>query len=200
MKGIIWKYHAKTDAPDLRDEMGRTGCRVLNPDPDFWENGFPVWAVCGPMARARLEACDALFFVPTSETSRAAGVGESVCTGYLVVKEILPSDLALLADPRFTPRYKENYRVDLKAHLKDDPGRTRVQRQQNIIVGDPASSRWLGRKGVPMPKAIRDLGIRSLNLKVRLIRTLTGEEALALLGLIRDQPIQAKREDARKVR
>lgn len=184
MKGIIWKYHAKADDPDLRDEMGRAGCRVLNPDPDFWENGIPVWAICGPWVRARLEVRDVLFFVPTLQASRSAGVNESLCTGYLVVNEILPNDSALLADPRFTRRYKETYRIDLKAHLEGDPKRTRTLRRQNIVIGNPARSRWLGRKSIPLSLAVSELRIRSVNLKARLIRTLTGEEAMALLDVL----------------
>lgn len=184
MKGIIWKYHAKADDPDLRDEMGRAGCRVLNPDPDFWENGIPVWTICGPWVRARLEVNDVLFFVPTVQASRAAGANDSLCTGYLVVNEILPNDSALLADPRFTPRYKDNYRIDLRAHLKDDPERTKIRRRQNIVIGNPAKSRWLGRKGIPLSRAVRELGIRSVNLKARLIRALAREEAMALLDVL----------------
>lgn len=181
MKSIIWKYHARVDDPDLKDEMGRAGCRVLNPDPDFWENDFPVWTICGPYVRARLDKGDVLFFTPTRERCRRAGVEEYICTGYLFVEELLRGSRQLLKDSRFTQRYKRNYKVDLQRHLDDDGEVTRKQRPLNGVIGDRCASRWFGRKGVALSAAIKKARIRDVDLRDRLVRDLTGDEVRALL-------------------
>jgi hypothetical protein len=74
MKGVIWKYYAKASDPDPRDEMGRLGCVVANPDPDFWENSFLLWAICGPRVRANLRTGNVLFFSWVLQKAREAGV------------------------------------------------------------------------------------------------------------------------------
>lgn len=185
MKGIIWKYRADPDDTELRDGMLRIGCRVLNPDPDFWENRFPVWAICGPQVRGRLAKGDVLVFAPTAGACRAAKVREYLCTGYLTVREVLPDDKAVLKDPRLTPRYRHNYRTDLYKHLASDPAITRRQRRKHIIIGDLRASRWLGRHGIALPKAITQARIRALDLGSRRIRTLGENEIKALLSVIR---------------
>ena len=177
MKGVIWKYLPKIDDPDLKDEMGRAGCRVLNPDPDFWEHEFPVWAICGPRVRVGLEIGDILFFTPTRSRCEAAGVAGYLCTGLLTVGEIVPNGTALLRDPRFTDRYKRNYRVDLKMHLVDDETTTARQRGRNIALGDPRKSAWFGRHGVPMSQALRRARIGDVRMSSRRVRDLTAKEA-----------------------
>jgi len=169
----------------LKDERGRTGCRVLNPDPDFWENGFPVWAICGPQVRMTLDVDDVLFFTPTVAGSNAARLKTHLCTGYLTVSEIVTTDAALIADDRFTNRYRRNYRIDLQVHLKDDCPRTRIQRPRNVIIGDPKRSAWLGQNGVRLAEALQQGGLRDIQLNARVIRALASDEVARLLAAIR---------------
>lgn len=185
MKGVVWKYLAKSDDPDLKDEMGRAGCRVLNPDPEFWQHKFPVWAICGPRVRVGLQVGDVLFFTPTKRKCKEAGVDDYLCTGYLTVGELIPDSATLLKDLRFTSRYKENYRVDLKKHLADDGKTTARQRGRNIVVGDPRRSAWLGRSGIPMGKALRQARIRGVRLDSRRVRDLTAQEAERICRVLR---------------
>ncbi len=184
MKGVIWKYHANANDFELSDKMGRAGCRLLNPDPDFRENGFPVWAICGPWVRATLDPGDVLFFVPTPSSCQVARIQDTPLAGYLLVQEILADGKALLADRRFTSRYRENYKIDLREHLKRDRPKTRSLRPKNIVAGDPQKSQWLGRKGLALSQAIREASIPQLSLKSRRIRNLSEQEARALLTVL----------------
>lgn len=188
MKGVIWKYQATPDDPELKDGMRRMGCRVLNPDPDFWENRFPVWAICGSLVRRTLAKGDVLVFTPIASACHAARVARYLCTGYLTVKEILPNDKALLRDRRFTARYRRNYRMDLRDHLADDEESTRKQRPQCIIVGDPHRSQWFGRNGPNLSSVVNAAKIRNLNLDSRRIRDLTNDETQALFSRLRAWP------------
>jgi len=184
MKGVVWKYLANPDDQELRDEMGKSGCRVLNPDPDFWGNKFPVWSICGPRVRATLDEGDVLFFTPTLSRSRRAQVPDYLCTGYLVVNEILPDSDSLLSDPRFTDRYKDNYRKDLNKHLKGDPATTRAQRPKRIVLGDRRQSVWFGRRGHPLEVAAKEAGLRKFQIRSRRVRTLDEDESKRLRAAV----------------
>ncbi len=184
MKGVIWKYYPKVNGPDLRDEMGRYGCEVANPDPDFWENSFPVWAICGPWVRATLEPEDVLFFTPALIRSRSAGLPDYICTGYLTVYDVLRESRYLLDNPAVTAKYKRNYRADLRAHLNEDVPKTARLRGRNIVIGDRDSSRWFGIRGRQLGTLVPQSGIRNLDLYSRRIRNLSELEAQNLRAML----------------
>ncbi len=175
-KGIIWKYLADSSDPNLKDEMGKIGCRVANPDPDFWEHTFPLWAICGPLVRTTLSPGDRLFYTPTLSRSRSAGMPDYVCTGYLTVSEILPNPEALMKDSRISERYKLNYQDDLDKHLIGDTPRTRQVRGKNIVVGNARHSSWFGKAGPQLTRVVRSIGMGDLNLYARRIRNLDSSE------------------------
>jgi len=135
--------------------------------------------------RATLKEGDVLFFTPTISRARRAQVPEYLCTGYLVVSEILPNSSPLLSDPRFTDRYKDNYRKDLNNHLRGDPEITRAQRPKRIVVGDRRLSIWFGRRGRPLEVAAKDAGLRKFNIRSRRVRTLDEDESKRLRAAIR---------------
>ena len=185
-KGLIWKYHADSRDRDLRDTADRTGCHALNPDPDFWENLFPVWAICGPQARAALKPHDVVFFAPDAASSQRAGLEACTCTGWLTVKAVIADGSSLLTDHRFTSRYRRNYRIDLRRHIEaDGQSRTAFLRGKNVIVGDPSRSRWLGRRGIPLAVALNAARVRHVRLDVRRIRDLDRDECKRLLVALR---------------
>jgi hypothetical protein len=177
MKGVIWKYYPKVNSPDLRDEMGRYGCEVANPDPDFWENSFPIWAICGPWVRATLEPEDVLFFTPALIRSRRAGLPDYICTGYLTVSDVLRDSHKLLDNLVVTARYKRNYRADLRAHLNEDLPKTAELRRRNIVLGDQKLSQWFGNRGRQLNMLVPQSGIGNLDLYARRIRNLSELEA-----------------------
>ncbi len=186
MKGVVCKYYPLIDDPDLRDEMGRVGCFVANPDPDFWDNPFPIWAICGPYVRSTLEPEDVLFFTPVIRRSRAAGIPDYICTGYLTVDEILPNRADLERHPKVTSRYKRNYRSDLSDHQKGDIPLTRRLRPRNIVIGDRNRSRWYGKSGQSLDPVLRRASTRNLDLKLPRVQNLTVDEAEKLRAALMD--------------
>ncbi len=190
MKGIVWKYYPDITDPDLKDEMGRYGCAVANPDPDFWENRFPMWAICGPWVRASLEPGDVIFFSPALRRSRKANFPDYVCAGYLTVASLLQDNESLMAHPEVSARYKNNYKRDLQAHLADDTPRTARLRSRNIVIGDPDQSRWFGRHGPELGMALSGVRIRDLDIYSRRVRNLSGEEAERLRTNLNDRSVK----------
>ncbi len=180
MKGVIWKYYPLVRDPELRDEMGRVGCVVANPDPDFWENPFPIWSICGPYVRSTLQEGDVVFYTPVISRSRAAGLPDYICTGYLTVEGTLPTKTDLEEHPEITQKYKRNYRSDLAAHERGDRPRTRRLRSQNIAIGGKRHSAWYGRDGLPLGRTLGRAGLRDLDLRSRRIRDLRADEARSL--------------------
>jgi hypothetical protein len=108
-------------------------------DPDFWSNGFPVWAICGPYYRKTLVLGDVIFFVPKKWATRKAEIEDCVCTGILVVARTLPSSEDVMADPQVDTEYKKGYKSDLVVHLKRDrvqAPRTEKIRSHALVLGD----------------------------------------------------------------
>jgi hypothetical protein len=158
-RSALFKYDADPYDNDLRD---KSPCCSL-PDPDFWSNTVPVWALCGPYHRAKLEPGDMIFFVPKIDAIRKAGLRDYIFSGVLVVGE-KPSNVHEVARHRFLREgYVRHYRRDLRAHLEDDRKRnrerTRSLRSTNFIVGDKRRSFWLGRNGPNVKQVLKSLGL-----------------------------------------
>ena len=184
MKGIIFKYDANPSRwSDLRDGADN-GCGLE--DPDFSTNGFPVWAICGPYARKGVKPGDTLFFVPKMKGLREAGLGDRgyFCTGILCVAEIVGDEQTLQRDNRFSEAYKRKYTSSLKDHLRGDKERTKGIRPYGIVVGDPGSSRWLGREGYSKAHAFREVGLTHEDLSARRVSYLGPEQAARLYELL----------------
>lgn len=169
MKGVLFKYQANPDSPDLRDCKDDDICGIA--DPDFWTNKHPdtyVWAVCGPYVRMGLEKGDVLFFLPQLSSIRKAGLGHTdyICTGVLVAADFTDSS-KIKTDSRFTSRYRGEYAADLKAHLrnKKEAKRTKDIRGDNIVIGNPPRSKWLGRKGAIVKDVLPEGTLRAWDLK-----------------------------------
>lgn len=168
-RSALFKYDANPTSKDLRD---KSPCCSI-PDPDFWSNTVPVWALCGPYHRAKLEVGDTIFFIPKIDAIRKAGLKNYIFSGVLVVGEKL-SSVDEVARHRFLREsYVRRYRRDLRTHLKDDRNRkcerTRRLRSTNFIVGDKRRSFWLGRNGPDVKQVLK-----SVDLHRQLSRLATG--------------------------
>ena len=88
MKAVFFKYHPDITKKDLRDSADNV-CGLV--DPDFRSNKTPIWSVCGPYVRKKLQVGDVVFFLPVQSKAKKAGIwnGYSSFTGVLVVKKIL---------------------------------------------------------------------------------------------------------------
>ena len=136
-------------SPELRDCRDKDICGIT--DPDFWTNAKRetfIWSVCGPYVRNRLQVGDVLFFLPMLSGLGQAGFGDYICTGVLVVDELIDEHL-IKEYPNITEVYKNQYAADLKKHRNGptESERTRRIRGNNIVIGHPPRSIWLGRRG-----------------------------------------------------
>ncbi|HZW57953.1 MAG TPA: hypothetical protein VFF30_16810 [Nitrososphaerales archaeon] len=192
MKAVLFKYQADVRDPELKDNKDVV-CGLR--DPDFWINPFPVWGVCGPYVRSGLEVGDVLFFPPQLSSIRRANLGhtEYVCTGILVVSEILANDSSVMSDERLNKTYRKYYRADLTRHNKPDKGKkTSPIRRRKFVIGTPElnepwngssfntsskwPSKWFGRKGPRVRDIVEPLGITSTDLKKMRIPYLWGTD------------------------
>lgn len=155
MGDLIWKY--KTDAET--DHLAGVGpC----PEPDFWSNKHPIWAICGPQRRAGRERNSRIFFVTQKDT--AEHVPDYTVAGVMTVKEILDFQ-DLIMDPQISATWKVKYLHDLghKDHLPrgllNDHTQTTKQRIQNIIIGDSDESAWFGINGPTLPTLLNQTDI-----------------------------------------
>jgi hypothetical protein len=190
-RSALFKYDADPYDNDLRD---KSPCCSL-PDPDFWSNTVPVWALCGPYHRAKLEPGDMIFFIPKIDAIRKAGLKDHIFSGVLVVGEKL-LEVDEVARHRFLREdYTRHYRRDLRAHLEDDRKRnrerTRSLRSTNFIVGDKRHSFWLGRNGPNVRQVLKSLGLHRQLSKLgsgrnNSIPRLTAEESTRLWNRLRE--------------
>ena len=127
-------------------------------DPDFFTNqvgngsqrrAVPTWTVCGPYIRQGLRTGDVVFFVPAKIVWKEASLDRYICTGLLVVDNVVRDDKALLAEhPELTKDFKRLYTSDLKNHLKRDRPLTKRVRPTHIILGNATDSVWFGRNSL----------------------------------------------------
>jgi len=146
MKGVMFKYDADPNDPELKDNQ--SACSGKNcgiRDPDFWSNDVPVWGICGPYVRTSLEKGDILFFLPKKWSWKKADLQDYICAGILVVNRVLPNVESVLNCNLLTDSYKREWKNDLNAHLRNDKPRTKNIRGKKFIIGNPKSSIWIGR-------------------------------------------------------
>ena len=158
-KGVLFKYEANPMSPELRDCRDEEICGIT--DPDFWTNekrGTFVWSVCGPYVRSRLQVGDILFFLPMLSSLEKAGFGDYVCTGVLIVEELIDEHM-IREYPSIVEVYKRQYAADLRKHRNSprESERTKRIRGKNIVIGHPPRSIWFGRRG-PILKDILPKG------------------------------------------
>lgn len=189
-RSALFKYDANPRSKDLSD---RSPCCSI-PDPDFWSNTVPVWALCGPYHRAKLEPGDMIFFIPKIDAIRKAGLKYYIFSGVLVVGEKLSNTDEIARCRLLREGYVRRYSRDLRVHLKDDRKRkcerTRSLRSANFIVGDKRRSFWLGRNGPNVRRVLKSLGLyrqlRRLDTgRNNSIPRLTGEESTQLWKSLR---------------
>jgi hypothetical protein len=166
MKGVLFKYGADPKSPELYDSKS-DHCDLM--DPDFVSNKQPVWSICGPYVRQKLEQGDVLFFIPQKDRLIRAGLPPNyICTGVLVVSAIIKHGGRRLDDPRITEKYRRQYVWSYKRHLKGNgkemgdekrAPRTAKIRGFNIILGDPEKSIWLRRPWPPVEPVYRGVGL-----------------------------------------
>lgn len=167
MKAVLFKYDANPNYRDLRDGADNR-CGLV--DPDFRSNGVPIWAVCGPYVRQRLQVGDILFFLPHKRRIVEAGLKPRyICTGVLVVSHTIDDSDQLIADSRINERYKRKYLESLRSHVSHDKQRTGNIRRLKIILGSRDKSKWLGREGPVMEVVYGRLGLDATNLSNRRI-------------------------------
>lgn len=164
-KAFIFRYYADTSDEYLCDDG-------VIADPDFFTNrhndkAIPTWSICGVYNRPRLHEGDRVFFVPTRQRLERLGFGYYICTGVLVVKQVLAGKEDLLNDPRLSERYKEMYEKDLRSHRKTDKKRnamqTRDKRSSRIIIGNPEESIWFGRNETNLQCLLADLDMSEVS-------------------------------------
>ena len=181
MKGVLFKYDANPHSPELRDN--RRGCGL--PDPDFWSNEIPVWAICGPYVRQGLEPGDIVFFLPYPRRVRQVdrGLPDFVCTGVLVVGDFIDDAAGVRSDRRLSRDYRRKYFSDLRGHLRDDrerAPRTESVRGKKIVLGDRRRSKWLCGDGTAL-QDLTALGMSSLDLGKRRVPYMRNEAAVERL-------------------
>lgn len=187
-KSFIFRYYAEVDHDKYFCDDGEMA------DPDFFSNRhdgtvFPTWSICGVYHRRDLRKGYRVFFLPARVRLDRKGIGPYICTGVLVVDEVLPGKEELLRDRRISEQYKELYETDLREHLKEDKKRnkplTEKLRPQNIIIGDPEESIWFGQNDVDFSRVLRELGIGRISRVLskrnnRNLPTLTSMESTTL--------------------
>lgn len=157
MKGLFFKYKADPHNELMKDTADCEICPIV--DPDFWTNEIPVWGVCGPYFRSSLTEGDKVFFIPRKDSLQKAGLNDYICTGILVVGQIIPDSNQVMNNEILTDEYKQNYLTDLKAHLKRDKPRTKKIRPRNFIIGDRFESPWFGKNENYLKPLLKQLGI-----------------------------------------
>jgi len=146
LKGVMFKYDADPRDTLMRDNQADCGADICGMmDPDFWTNTVPIWSICGPYVRQNLSNGDVLFYLPKKASIDQTNLSDYICTGVLVVGEILPNSQSVIEDPDLTNDYKEAYLIDLENHLRQDKPRTKRIRGYKIIKGAPDRSRWFGK-------------------------------------------------------
>jgi hypothetical protein len=187
-KAFIFRYYADVDHDEYLCDDGTIA------DPDFFSNvhgkeAIPTWSICGVYHRERLHEGDMIFFSPVKQRLKRANIPSYVCTGVLVVGEVLPDKKALLQDPRISKRYQELYSLDLRDHIRKDRLRDRPltakKRPFNIVLGDPKKSMWFGRNQLDLLRVLDELRIKDIprtfqNRNNRNVRSLEHEEASRL--------------------
>jgi len=179
IKGFIFKYRADSKDNYMKDTLGtKRDCGLGLRDPDFWSNDFPVWGVCGPYYRKALDIGDVIFFAPKKVSITEAGLSDYICTGILVVANVLPSLECVMADARLTVKYKEKYKADLDAHLKKDKERTKKVRPCNFIIGEVSKSRWFGKNKNRLTCILQKSALQNVasKLSIRRIPSLNKEQ------------------------
>jgi len=171
MKAVLFKYGADPKSPNLYDSKS-DHCDLT--DPDFVTNGQPVWSICGPYVRKNLEQGDVLFFLPQkSRLLKAGRAPDYICTGVLVVQDIIREGGRDLKDSRLSEKYRRQYVHSYNLHIKGSKGergdqkrapRTAMIRSHNIILGDPRRSRWLEEPWPKVRPIYRSLGFPGKNL------------------------------------
>jgi len=167
-KGFLFKYDADSGDEDLKDRIGNVGCGCKRGvrDPDFWSNDFPVWAICGPYYRMKLQREDVVFFVPKKNSTRQAGLKDYICASILVVDDKIPDSKKVIMEDRLTKRYRQSYEADLNEHLKNDKPQTRLVRPKNFIIGDRSKSLWLGKRRDYLRPILQTLGLHNIAKKL----------------------------------
>lgn len=183
-KAFIFRYYADVDHDEYLCDDGTIA------DPDFFSNVqgkevIPTWSICGVYHRERLHKDDMVFFVPVKQRLQRVNIPSYICTGVLVVGEVLPDKKALLEDSRISDRYKTLYKLDLRDHLRKDRLKDRPltakKRPFHIILGDPKKSIWFGRNQLDLLQVLGELQIRDIPRSFprrnnRNLRSLTHEE------------------------
>jgi hypothetical protein len=166
----------------------------------------PTWSICGVYHRERLYKGDMIFFSPVRQRLEKANIPSYICTGVLVVGEILPDKKALLQDPRISKSYKTLYKLDLRDHLRKDRLRgrplTAKKRPLHIVLGDPKKSMWFGRNKLDLMQVLSELRIRDIPRSFprrnnRNVRSLKHEELSRLYKLLKNnlRPIHDRGHD-----
>ena len=179
-KAFIFRYYADVDRDEYLCDDGTIA------DPDFFSNRqgkepIPTWSICGVYHRERLRKGDMIFFLPVKQRLERANIPSYICTGVLVVGEILPDKKALLQDPRISERYKKLYKLDLRDHLRKDRPLTAKKRPFHIVLGDPKKSIWFGPNQLDFLQVLNELRIRDISRRFprrnnRNVRSLKHEE------------------------
>lgn len=185
IKGVIFRYSADPYDPMMKDKesiCSEEGCALR--DPDFWINSVPVWGICGPWIRTSLNVGDLVFFVPIKKSWEKAGLNDYICTGILVVSQVLNDKKEVLDESRLTATYKRSWEKDLEIHLERDgreAPRTVNIRGKNYIIGDKTKSIWFGRNDKYLTKVLNDTGLSThVRWRNRRIKDLYGNQAKKL--------------------
>jgi len=163
---FIFRYYADVSYDKYLCDDG------LIADPDFFSNRqgketMPIWSICGVYHRDRLRKGAMIFFLPVKQRLERANIPSYICTGVLVVGEILPDKGALLQDPRITARYKELYMIDLREHLREDLRKnhpiTAEKRPFKIVLGNPKKSMSFGPNQLDFQRVLKELGMNDIS-------------------------------------
>jgi hypothetical protein len=130
-----------------------------------------------------------IFFLPVKARLETADIPSYICTGVLVVSEILPDGRALMQDQRISEHYKELYKVDLREHRRRDRPLTASYRPFKIIFGDPEKSLWFGPNQLDFQQLLTKLGMGDISAvlpkrNTRNLRSLKHEEMSRLYSFI----------------
>jgi hypothetical protein len=162
MKGVLFKYDADPNDPELRDNQSACSSTICGiRDPDFLSNEVPVWGICGPHVRQNLKKGDMLFFMLKKWSWEKAGLKDYICTGIIVVDKILPSIESVLVSDLLSYSYKKEWKNDLDSHLRKDKPSTKKIRGNNFIIGDQEQSIWLGRHENYIRESLKKAGFKT---------------------------------------
>jgi len=143
----------------------------------YCESGESIDRVCGKLLLRNSTLTDDL----VKQRLERANILSYICTGVLVVGEILPDKKALLQDPRISERYKKLYKLDLRDHLRKDRPLTAKKRPFHIVLGDPKKSIWFGPNQLDFLQVLNEPRIRDISRRFprrnnRNVRSLKHEE------------------------